>query len=167
VTDQKKCRSARRHMTPVQFMVYDSMLHFAAPPDRLFFSTIIGVANNTNLCKDTVDKTIKELVTLGWLIPDPDNTKRFRNTGRWANFRYTVVTHEQHKADCPSWKYDPETGKNLTPAKRRGGYTVPTASDRTYPTASDRTYPTASESTYPTASEQALELSTFTSAPKP
>jgi hypothetical protein len=105
-------------MTPVQFIVYDSMLHFAAPPDRLFFSTIIGIANNTNLCKDTVTKTLEELVMKGWLVPDPDNVRRWKNTGRWANFRYTVITHKQHEGPCPPLKYDPETGRLLVPSKK-------------------------------------------------
>lgn len=127
---------ARRHMTPLEFMVYDAMFHMASPPDRLCFSSINGVANRTSLGRDSVIKCMKSLVAKGWLIPDPDQSVRWQNTGRWANNRYIVVTHDNFKGVCPPLKYDPETGENMWPASdRRVG---DTDSDRVDTIDSDR-----------------------------
>ena len=146
---------ARRHMTPSQFMVYDAMYHMTRPPDRLCFSSILGVANKTSLGRDTVIKCIKELVESGWLISDPDSSVRWKNTGRWANNRYTVVTHDEFKGGCPPLKYDPDTGENVYPSA--DWTTVSKVSTRTESKISTRTESKVSTTTVSKVSTQALD----------
>jgi hypothetical protein len=136
---------ARRHLTPSQYMVYDAMFRMAPPPNRLCFGTILTIANNTSLGRDTVIKAIRNMVSLGWLVPD-EPIVRWSNTGRWANHRYTVVTHDAYKGGtCPPLKYDPETGENVNPDLRRCAVTGSEVSTRTVSKVSTRTGSEVSE----------------------
>jgi hypothetical protein len=111
---------ARRHITPSQYVTYDTMRHLRgkAPNPPVCYATILKISNNSNLSRATTINNIQALLESGWVIPAPDAFERWNNSGRWASKQYLVRedTHD-HCATCPPFKYDLETGENLAPSE--------------------------------------------------
>ena len=118
---QRKCW-ARRHMTPSQYVTYDTMRHLRgkAPNPPVCYAPIWRIANNSGLGRGTTLNNIKALLASGWLIPAPHSFERWTNSGRWVSKQYLLLddTHD-HCSACPPYKYDFETGENLAPEDDR------------------------------------------------
>jgi hypothetical protein len=114
---EQKCW-ARRHLTPSQYVTYDTMRHLRgkAPNPPICYASILKIANNSGLGRDTTINNIQAMLTSGWLTPAPDSFERWSNNGRWVSRQYLLRddTHD-HCADCPLYKYNLETGENVAP----------------------------------------------------
>src|SRR5260370_33838827 len=104
---EQKCW-ARRHLTPSQYVTYDTMRHLRgkAPNQPVCYATVLKISNNSGMGKSTTENNIKSLLAAGWLGPAPESFERWANTRRWVSKQYLLRddTHD-HGANGPPYNY--------------------------------------------------------------
>ena len=114
-----KCH-ARRHMTPSQYKTYDAMIamSLSGRADGICYASRWTIANHAGQKLSAVDRNIKSLVKMGWLVPEGQQGRRW---GEWSTNKYYVMEHDEYPEDrlrCPLFEYNPVTGEKNTASNK-------------------------------------------------
>jgi hypothetical protein len=125
---------AKRHMD-AEYRVYDTMLAMARkgwneakaagswPDGRkwnesdplICYAKVYTLANMIDRSTEQVNEAISKLEGK-WAIPTTDQQRR-KGRGQFTTYEYRMVEHDEYSAahpeDCPTLRYDPETGEKL------------------------------------------------------
>jgi hypothetical protein len=127
-----KC-CARRHMTGAAFKTYDaikSMCKRREDGSLIWYGAQHTLADLNNRSVQQEHEAIEWLGAEGWLICrpfewEPGTKWQRRHNGKFTTYEFRVIEHEEYAANedhyCPGLRYDPETGKKLTPGELADG----------------------------------------------